>query len=147
MIDLITTKELYVIICCTCSIETFLFFLLQTSRKQKIAKTFTVDVSAPTENGVFDPTAYAKYLIDHIKVDNATGNLGNAITVEEDGSVVTVVSTTKFSGKYLKYLTKKYLKKNQLRDWIRFVSYKTNQYKLSFYQVTPEDDEEEADEE
>ncbi|AHY78465.1 AQG_2a_G0036090.mRNA.1.CDS.1 [Saccharomyces cerevisiae] len=117
-----------------------------TSRKQKIAKTFTVDVSSPTENGVFDPASYAKYLIDHIKVEGAVGNLGNAVTVTEDGTVVTVVSTAKFSGKYLKYLTKKYLKKNQLRDWIRFVSTKTNEYRLAFYQVTPEEDEEEDEE-
>ncbi|CAR28393.1 hypothetical protein ZYGR_0S00210 [Zygosaccharomyces rouxii] len=115
-----------------------------TSRKQKVTKTFTVDVSSPVENGVFDPASYAKFLIEHIKVEGATGNLGNAVSVEENGSVVTVVSATKFSGKYLKYLTKKYLKKNQLRDWIRFVSVKTNQYRLAFYQVTPE---EEADEE
>ncbi|OEJ85144.1 60S ribosomal protein L22-A [Hanseniaspora osmophila] len=120
-------------------------FFLQTTRKQKITKTFTVDVSSPVENGVFDAAAYAKYLIDHIKVEGATGNLGNAIAVEENDSVVTVVSNTKFSGKYLKYLTKKYLKKNQLRDWIRFVSTKTNTYKLSFYQVTPEDDEEDEE--
>lgn len=119
--------------------------LLQTARKQKVVKTFTVDVSAPTENGVFDPASYAKYLIDHIKVENVVGNLGNAITVEEDGSVVTIVSTTKFSGKYLKYLTKKYLKKNQLRDWIRFVSTKTNSYRLAFYQVTPEEEEEDEE--
>ena len=86
-------------------------------------------------------------MIDHIKVEGAVGNLGNAVTVTEDGTVVTVVSTAKFSGKYLKYLTKKYLKKNQLRDWIRFVSTKTNEYRLAFYQVTPEEEEEEEDEE
>ncbi|CAI4420042.1 AEL_collapsed_G0015530.mRNA.1.CDS.1 [Saccharomyces cerevisiae] len=107
-----------------------------TSRKQKVIKTLTVDVSSPTENGVFDPASYSKYLIDHIKVDGAVGNLGNAIEVSEDGSIVTVVSSAKISGKYLKYLTKKYLKKNQLRDWIRFVSIRQNQYKLVFYQVT-----------
>lgn len=84
-------------------------------------------------------------MIDHIKVDGIVGNLGNTIQVSEDGTIVTVVSTGKFSGKYLKYLTKKYLKKNQLRDWIRFVSSKTNEYKLTFYQVTPEDDEEDAE--
>ncbi|AET37734.1 60S ribosomal protein eL22 Ecym_1511 [Eremothecium cymbalariae DBVPG len=114
-----------------------------TFKKQKIAKTFTVDVSSPTDNGVFDPASYAKYLVEHIKVDGHLGNLGNAITVEENGSTVTIVSTAKFSGKYLKYLTKKYLKKNQLRDWIRFVSSSTNEYKLTFYQVTPEDEEDE----
>lgn len=121
------------------------YIFVQTARKQKITNTFTVDVSAPTENGVFDPASYGKYLIDHIKVEGVVGNLGNAITVEEDGSVVTVVSTTKFSGKYLKYLTKKYLKKNQLRDWIRFVSTKKNNYRLAFYQVTPEEDEEDEE--
>ncbi|CAI4424294.1 CFA_G0016620.mRNA.1.CDS.1 [Saccharomyces cerevisiae] len=118
-----------------------------TSRKQKVIKTLTVDVSSPTENGFFDPASYSKYLIDHIKVDGAVGNLGNAIEVTEDGSIVTVVSSAKFSGKYLKYLTKKYLKKNQLRDWIRFVSIRQNQYKLVFYQVTPEDADEEEDDE
>ncbi|CAI4930639.1 ATV_HP_G0018140.mRNA.1.CDS.1 [Saccharomyces cerevisiae] len=118
-----------------------------TSRKQKVIKTLTVDVSSPTENGVFDPASYSKYLIDHIKVDGAVGNLGNAIEVSEDGSIVTVVFSAKFSGKYLKYLTKKYLKKNQLRDWIRFVSIRQNQYKLVFYQVTPEDADEEEDDE
>ncbi|QHS73001.1 60S ribosomal protein eL22 SPAR_F00290 [Saccharomyces paradoxus] len=118
-----------------------------TSRKQKVIKTLTVDVSSPTENGVFDPASYSKYLIDHIKVDGSVGNLGNAIEVTEDGSLVTVVSTAKFSGKYLKYLTKKYLKKNQLRDWIRFISIRQNQYKLVFYQVTPEDADEEEENE
>ncbi|WBF12401.1 hypothetical protein N7582_001694 [Saccharomyces uvarum] len=116
--------------------------------KQKIVKTLTVDVTSPTENGVFDPASYSKYLIDHIKVDGAVGNLGKAIEVTEDGSIVTIVATAKFSGKYLKYLTKKYLKKNQLRDWIRFISIRQNQYKLVFYQVTPEEaDEDEEDEE
>ncbi|CCD26085.2 60S ribosomal protein eL22 NDAI_0G03080 [Naumovozyma dairenensis CBS 421] len=121
-----------------------IYYIKTSRRQQKTIKTLTVDVSSPTENGVFDPASYAKFLIDHIKVDGTIGNLGNAITVEEDGSIVTIVSTTKFSGKYLKYLTKKYLKKNQLRDWIRFISIKKNNYKLSFYQVTPEED---ADEE
>lgn len=30
-------------------------------------------------------------------------------------------SSIPFSKRYLKYLTKKFLKKNQLRDWIRYV--------------------------
>lgn len=104
-----------------------------------------MDVSAPTENGVFDPSSYVKYLIDHIKVEGITGNLGNEISVTEEGNAVVVVSNTAFSGKYLKYLTKRYLKKNQIRDWIRFVSVKKNQYKLQFYLVA--DEEEEEDEE
>ncbi|ODQ63029.1 hypothetical protein WICANDRAFT_82909 [Wickerhamomyces anomalus NRRL Y-366-8] len=114
-----------------------------TNKKAKAAKKFTVDVSAPTENGVFDPSSYTKYLNDHIKVEGAVGNLGNDITVEENGTTITVVSTTKFSGKYLKYLTKRYLKKNQIRDWIRFVSVKQGVYKLTFYSVAADEEDEE----
>lgn len=32
---------------------------------------------------------------------------------------ITVTSNIPFSKRYLKYLTKKFLKKNSLRDWIR----------------------------
>jgi large subunit ribosomal protein L22e len=84
-------------------------------------------------------------LIENIKVEGIPGNLGNSISITEEGNKVVVVSNTKFSGKYLKYLTKRYLKKNQIRDWIRFVSVKQNQYQLQFYSVA--DDEEEEDEE
>ena len=34
---------------------------------------------------------------------------------------ITVTSSIPLSKRYLKYLTKKFLKKNQLRDWIRCV--------------------------
>lgn len=83
-------------------------------------------------------------MIENIKVDGHAGNLGDDITVTEEGSKVIVVSNTQFSGKYLKYLSKRYLKKNQIRDWIRFVSVKQNQYQLQFYSVA--DEEEENDE-
>lgn len=107
----------------------------QAARKQKIAKTFTIDVSSPVENEIFDAAEYVKYLIDNIKVENLKGNLGNSVSVKEEENIVTVASSVKLSGKYLKYLTKKYLKKNQLKEWIRFSSAsKVNSYKLSFYQ-------------
>ncbi|KAG7666294.1 rpl22 [[Candida] subhashii] len=116
-----------------------------TSKKAKAAKKFVVDTSAPVENGVFDQEGYVKYLVEHIKVEGIVGNLGDEISVTSEGTKVVVVSNTKFSGKYLKYLTKRYLKKNQIRDWIRFVAVKQNQYQLQFYSVA--EDEEEEDEE
>lgn len=82
-------------------------------------------------------------MVEHIKVDGIISNLGEAVSVSEDGNKVIVVSTTKFSGKYLKYLTKRFLKKNQLRDWIRFVSVKKNQYQLQFYSIAEDEEDEE----
>ena len=36
-------------------------------------------------------------------------------------------------GRYLKYLTKKFLKKQQLRDWLRVVSTAKGEYTLRFF--------------
>lgn len=46
---------------------------------------------------------------------------------------------------YLKYLTKKYLKKNNLRDWLRVVANSKESYELRYFQIN-QDEEEEEDE-
>lgn len=83
---------------------------------------FTIDCSHPVEDGVFVVEDFLTFLKQRIKVDGAKGNLGDSITVKITGSNVAVASTTHFSKRYLKYLTKKYLKKNQLRDYLRVVA-------------------------
>jgi len=56
-----------------------------------------------------------------------------------------VVSHQEFSGRYLKYLTKKFLKKQQLRDWLRVVSTSKGEYSLKFFNVVGDEGEEEED--
>lgn len=48
--------------------------------------------------------------------------------------------------RYLKYLTKKYLKKNNLRDWLRVVASDKETYELRYFQISQDDEESEADE-
>ncbi|KAG2459093.1 RL22 protein, partial [Polypterus senegalus] len=50
-----------------------------------------------------------------------------------------------FRSGYLKYLTKKYLKKNNLRDWLRVVANSKESYELRYFQIN-QDEEEEEDE-
>ena len=45
----------------------------------------------------------------------------------------------------MKYLTKKYLKKNNLRDWLRVVASDKDSYELRYFQINNEEDEEEDD--
>jgi hypothetical protein len=49
---------------------------------------------------------------------------------------LTVTSNVAFSKRYVKYLTKKFLKKNLLRDWIRVVATTKDTYALKFYNVS-----------
>lgn len=48
--------------------------------------------------------------------------------------------------RYLKYLTKKFLKKNSLRDYIRVVATNKTNYELRYFQITAADEDESGDE-
>ncbi|KAI0732259.1 ribosomal protein L22e [Fomitopsis betulina] len=107
---------------------------------------FVIDYSKPAGDGVFDGAAFEKYLHDRIKVENKTGQLGDNVKIARDGDVkLTVSSNIPLSKRYLKYLTKKFLKKNSLRDWIRVVASGKDSYQLRFYNIqgAGEDEDEE----
>jgi len=60
---------------------------------------------------------------------------------------VQIVSDVHLSKRYMKYLTKKYLKKNNLRDWLRVVASSQTEYELRYFQINQDDDEDDdADE-
>ncbi|QSL65344.1 hypothetical protein MERGE_002654 [Pneumocystis wakefieldiae] len=62
---------------------------------------------------------------------------------QREGKVI-IVTHVSFSGRYLKYLTKKFLKKHQLRDWLRVVSATKGTYELRFYNVVVDSANEDA---
>ena len=48
--------------------------------------------------------------------------------------------------RYMKYLTKKFLKKNNLRDYIRVVANSKSSYELRYFQINTQEEEESGDE-
>ena len=46
-----------------------------------------------------------------------------------------------FSKRYLKYLAKKFLKKTQMRDFLRVVSTNKNTYELKYFNIQENEDE------
>ncbi|KAM0333311.1 hypothetical protein ACHAQA_001972 [Verticillium albo-atrum] len=116
------------------------------SKGPKNTKKFIIDASQPANDKIFDVAAFEKFLQDRIKVEGRVNNLGDNITISStaDGKVE-VVSHNDLSGRYLKYLTKKFLKKQQLRDWLRVVATSKGVYTLKFYNVV--NDEAEDDDE
>ena len=82
-----------------------------------------------------------------IKVNGKTGQLGNAVAVSRDKFKITVEANTKFSKRYLKYLTKKFLKKQNLRDWMRVVASDKNTYELRYFNISEDVDDEDSDDE
>jgi len=81
-----------------------------------------LDLTNPVEDGIFDSGNFEQFLWEKVKVNGKTGNLGNVVHTERLKNKTTVVSEKQFSKRYLKYLPKKYLKKNNLPDWLRVVT-------------------------
>ncbi|TGO29132.1 hypothetical protein BPAE_0018g00180 [Botrytis paeoniae] len=106
-----------------------------------VKRKFTINCTQPAEDKIFDTAAFEKFLQDNLKVDGLKSNLGDKVTIVKEGELIKI-ETSVNSGHYLKYLTKKFLKKNQLRDWLRVVSTSKGVYSLRFFNVVGDDAEE-----
>ncbi|GKU85439.1 hypothetical protein SLEP1_g117 [Rubroshorea leprosula] len=104
---------------------------------KKKAVTFTIDCSKPVEDNIMDIASFEKYLQERIKVAGKPGNLGDSVAVIRDKSKVTISSDSEFSKRYLRYLTKKYLKKHNVRDWLRVIAANKDAsvYELRYFNI------------
>ncbi|XP_022902722.1 large ribosomal subunit protein eL22-like [Onthophagus taurus] len=117
-------------------------------KKKKVALKFMVDCTHPVEDNILDVANFEKYLLERIKVSGKTGNLGNAVSLSREKQTKLVLnSEIPFSKRYLKYLTKKYLKKQNLRDWLRVVANGKDSYELRYFQINNQEDDDEDDNE
>merc|ERR1712071_398453 len=107
-------------------------------QKQKSLK-FTIDCTAPVDDGIMELANFKDYLKDHIKVDRKVGNLGKNVAVDNTAKGMNVTSEIPFS--------KRYLKKNNLREWLRVVADDKDKcnYTLKYFNISQDD--EESDEE
>ena len=113
---------------------------------------YTVDWSIPLSDTLVEPAAleeYKLYLQEHLKIDGKTGQLGDRVKVEVNGSIVTIsmssvcfeisfqkiyttfvdtattANTTPnatqvlFAKRAIKFFTRKFLIKQKLRDYLR----------------------------
>ena len=103
---------------------------------------YTIDASEPAADEIFDISSFEKFLHDRIKIGGKTGVLGEQVTITREGSVITVTSKVALSKRYLKYLTKKFLKKQVLRDYIRVIARTKNGYFLRYFNFHNEEEEE-----
>ncbi|KAK3360044.1 ribosomal protein L22e [Lasiosphaeria hispida] len=109
----------------------------------KTTKKFIINASQPASDKIFDVSAFEKFLNEKIKVEGRVGNLGEIIKISQTGDgKIEIIAHNELSGRYLKYLTKKFLKKMQLRDWLRVVSTSKGVYELKFFNVVNDEAEE-----
>merc|ERR1712183_553649 len=113
-----------------------------TSKGKKQLLKFTIDCQQPTDDTIITPADLEKLLKERIKVDNKTGNLGDKVQVSRERAKIHVSAEAPFSKRYLKYLSKKYLKAQQLRDFLRVVAPNKTSYELRYFNINEDNEEE-----
>jgi large subunit ribosomal protein L22e len=108
-----------------------------------VSHAFTIDCSKPVEDKVFNTTNFSEFLRSRIKIGGRTGHLGEDVKVSSSDKLVTVRADLAFSKRYLKYLTKKYLKKHSLREFLYVVASSKTAYQIKYFNIQQEAQEQE----
>ncbi|KAI8058378.1 ribosomal protein L22e [Syncephalis plumigaleata] len=91
-----------------------------------------------------DVATVEQFLHDRIKVSGRTGNFGEIVTITRQSNKLIINTTQRvFPKSYIKYLLKKFLKKNNLRDWLRVIAVDRMSYELRYFNIAAQEDEDE----
>ncbi|CAI2380636.1 unnamed protein product [Moneuplotes crassus] len=113
-------------------------------KKAKKTKTYkyVIDCQVTVEDNIISLDSFVKYLSENIKNEGKKNNFGDKISVSKEGYNAVVLVKGEFPKRYLKYLSKKYLKKQGIRDYIRVLASGKLAYQLRYFKVNAGDDEE-----
>ncbi len=111
---------------------------LRTKPLSKGKKIVKIDCSVPANDGIFDAdtvNAFEQFFQQSVKLHGRKGKLGDKVKVSMDKNILTVATTMQYQKRYFKYLTKKFLKKKKLRDWLRILATGKQSYALKYFNI------------
>ena len=83
---------------------------------------FVVDFGVAFQDDLVIPKEFQTYLLSRLKLNGETGNVNQDVVVTTSGGKVTLTSKVRLSKRYLKYMTKKYLKKTDILEYFKIVA-------------------------
>ncbi|KAF7685645.1 60S ribosomal protein L22, partial [Cucumispora dikerogammari] len=93
---------------------------MDTKKESKIS--YNLNLLECISDSLFTADEVKEHLENKFKVEGKTGNLGGKIELKINGNNLQLISSFKFRKSYLKYLSKKFLFKKNLTDWVHLVS-------------------------
>lgn len=113
-----------------------------TKKKEKSYRKYYVDLNQAVTNNLLSLEAAIKFLNQSIKVNGLKGKLGDSVKVsptdkkdkQKNTVVVAVDNTMKFSKRYVKYLIKKFLKRESISSYLRVIANGSSGYIVKLFQ-------------
>jgi large subunit ribosomal protein L22e len=116
-------------------------------KKAKSYKTYLVDFDQAVSNNLMSLDTAVKYFTQHVKVNGLKNKLEDFIKVStsdkrdknrKNNLNVQVDTKMKFAKRYIKYLVKKFLKRENISLYLRVVANAPNSYVVKLYSKTTE---------
>lgn len=106
------------------------------AEKEKKRAAFMIDCTLPVKDKVFQAKELVEYFLNKIKVAGKTKNLGKSVAVAcDDSKKIRVNAEIPLAKRYLKYLAKKFLKKQEVRDYLRLVAPNKSTYEFKYFKM------------
>merc|ERR1712172_412512 len=96
-------------------------------KAKKVSHAFTIDCTHPVEDGIMQIGKFEDFLKARVKVEGKPGNIGKNVVISSSKTKINVNADIDFS--------KKYLKANNLRDWLRVVADSKSSYQLKYFNI------------
>lgn len=114
-------------------------------RNPKVQKPikFTLNLGVAYDDDFLVVSDFVEYLQRNFKVNGHKGELKDDVTIAANGKNIQFTSTRRFPKRYIKYLTKKYLKKYQILEYLRILATDKKTYTIKLLSKGNEDAEEE----
>lgn len=114
---------------------------LRVQEKLKAPVKFFIDFQIASDDDIFQGKELLEFLKTHMKVNEKRGNIEGNVIFAINKHRINVETSVKFSKRYLKYLTKKFLKKKEIIEYIRLVAVDKSTYKLKYVNEEKETEE------
>lgn len=110
-------------------------------RKERSYKKYSVDFNAAVTNNLLSLEAAVNYLNKNIKVNGLKNKLGDLVKVsstdkkdkQKNTLVVAADTKLKFSKRYIKYLVKKFLKRENIALYLRVIAQGPGSYTVKLF--------------
>lgn len=113
----------------------------QIKKKEKSYKKYYVNFDAAVSNSLLALESAVKYLNNNIKVNGLKGKLSDSVKVgatdkgdkQKNTILIQADNKMKFSKRYIKYLVKKFLKKENISLYLRVIAQGSSTYIVKLF--------------
>ena len=111
----------------------------------KKAVNFVIDLGVAYEDDLLVAKELADFLKTSMKLNGKKGNLQDQVTIAVSKDKLNLSTKVQFAKRYIKYLVKKYLKKNDILEYLKVIATDKQTYKIKYIKLGEgEENEEEA---